>query len=81
MRQWSSKDNDIVAAAKRTALLLAKLSQLVGKDARSKRELIACAKSVADASEEVTRIAQQLARECTDKRMRMVGDKWNDFLE
>ena len=51
---------------------MAKLSQLVGKDARSKRELISCAKSIADASEEVTRIAKELAKECTDKRMRMV---------
>ncbi len=72
VKQWSSKDNDIIAAAKRMALLMAKLSQLVGKDARSKRELISCAKSIADASEEVTRIAKELAKECTDKRMRMV---------
>jgi len=31
VRQWSSKDNDIIAAAKRMALLMAKLSQLVRK--------------------------------------------------
>lgn len=54
------------------ALLMAKLSQLVGKDAGSKKELIACAKSIAEASEEVTRIAKELASECTDKRMRTV---------
>ena len=29
VRQWSSKDNDIIAAAKKMALLMAKLSQLV----------------------------------------------------
>ena len=29
VKQWSSKDNDIIAAAKRMALLMAKLSQLV----------------------------------------------------
>lgn len=28
-KQWSSKDNEIIAAAKRMALLMAKLSQLV----------------------------------------------------
>lgn len=28
-KQWSSKDNDIIAAAKKMALLMAKLSQLV----------------------------------------------------
>merc|ERR1719458_416397 len=71
VKQWSSKDNDIIAAAKRMALLMAKLSQLVNQDkAGSKRELIATAKSIADASEEVTRMAKELARECTDKRMR-----------
>ena len=71
VKQWSSKDNDIIAAAKKMALLMAKLSQLVNQDkAGSKRELIATAKSIADASEEVTRMAKELARECTDKRMR-----------
>ena len=73
VKQWSSKDNDIIAAAKKMALLMAKLSQLVNQDkAGSKRELIATAKSIADASEEVTRMAKELARECTDKRMRTV---------
>ena len=72
VKQWSSKDNDIIAAAKKMALLMAKLSQLVGEDANSKRELIACAKAIAEASDEVTRIAKDLARECTDKRMRTV---------
>ncbi len=76
VRQWSSKDNDIIAAAKRMALLMAKLSHLVGDDAAgSKRELIACAKSIAEASDEVTRIAKDLARDCTDKRMRTVSLK------
>ena len=66
VKQWSSKDNDIIAAAKKMALLMAKLSQLVNQDkAGSKRELIATAKSIADASEEVTRMAKELARECT----------------
>ena len=75
VKQWSSKDNDIIAAAKKMALLMAKLSQLVGRDSgvTSKKELIACAKSIADASEEVTRIAKELAKECTDKRMRTVS--------
>ena len=73
VKQWSSKDNDIIAAAKRMAHLMARLSQLVDEDAKtSKRELISCAKSIADASEDVTRIAKELAKECTDKRMRTV---------
>ncbi|XP_037078575.1 vinculin-like isoform X2 [Pollicipes pollicipes] len=69
--QWSSKDNDIIAAAKRMAQLMAQLSQLVrGEGGGNKRDLIACAKAIAEASEEVTRLAKELAHECTDKRMR-----------
>ena len=73
MAQWSSKDNDIIAAAKRMAQLMAQLSQLVrGEGGGNKRDLIACAKAIAEASEEVTRLAKELAHECTDKRMRTV---------
>jgi len=70
VRQWSSRDNEIVAAAKRMALLMGRLSQLVRGEGGSKRDLIACAKAIAQASEEVTRLAKELARQCTDKRMR-----------
>jgi len=70
VRQWSSRDNDIIAAAKQMALLMAQLSQLVRGEGGSKRELIAVAKAIAEASEEVTRLAKGLARECTDRRMR-----------
>ncbi|GFS81009.1 vinculin [Nephila pilipes] len=70
VKQWSSKDNEIIAAAKKMALLMAKLSQLVRGDGGSKRDLIACAKDIAEASKEVTRLAKELARMCTDKRMR-----------
>ena len=90
VRQWSSKDNDIIAAAKKMALLMAKLSQLVQvnqiisfylflflicsqEDSGSKKELIAIAKAIAEASDEVTRLAKELAMECTDKRMRTVS--------
>lgn len=53
------------------ALLMARLSELVHKDSKgSKRELIATAKAIAEASEEVSRLARGLARECTDKRIR-----------
>lgn len=71
VRQWSSKDNEIIAAAKRMAVLMARLSELVHQDSKgSKRELIATAKLIAEASEDVTRLAKALARECTDKRIR-----------
>lgn len=50
---------------------MARLSELVHQDSKgSKRELIATAKLIAEASEDVTRIAKALARECTDKRIR-----------
>ncbi|XP_078333945.1 vinculin-like isoform X17 [Crassostrea virginica] len=69
-KQWSSKDNDIIAAAKKMALLMAKLSQLVRGEGGSKKDLIATAKNIAEQSEEVTRLAKKLAAECTDKQMR-----------
>ncbi|XP_066959696.1 vinculin isoform X5 [Macrobrachium rosenbergii] len=70
VKQWSSRDNNIIAAAKKMALLMARLSQLVRGEGGTKKDLIACAKAIAEASEEVTRLAKDLARECTDKRMR-----------
>ncbi|XP_065219509.1 vinculin-like isoform X1 [Planococcus citri] len=70
VRQWSSKDNEIIAAAKKMALLMGRLSQLVRGEGGTKRDLIDCAKAIAEASEEVARLAKELARECTDKRMR-----------
>ncbi|XP_064476948.1 vinculin-like isoform X2 [Ornithodoros turicata] len=70
VKQWSSKDNEIIVAAKRMAILMARLSQLVRGEGGSKKDLIACAKQIAEASEEVTRLAKELARMCTDKRMR-----------
>ncbi|RWS23183.1 vinculin-like isoform X8, partial [Leptotrombidium deliense] len=70
VKQWSSKDNEIIAAAKKMALLMAKLSQLVRGEGGTKKDLIACAKAIADASEEVTRLAKEQAKLCTDKRMR-----------
>ncbi|KAL8579165.1 hypothetical protein ACOMHN_010749 [Nucella lapillus] len=68
--QWSSKDNEIIAAAKRMALLMAKLSQLVRGEGGTKKDLIATAKGIAEASEDVTRLAKKLAAECTDRKMR-----------
>lgn len=71
LRQWSSHENDIVVAAKRMAILMARLSQLVRGEGGNKKDLIDCAKAIADSSEEVTRLAVQLARQCTDIKMRM----------
>ena len=73
VRQWSSKDNEIIAAAKKMAILMGRLSGLVRGEGGNKRDLIACAKAIAEASQEVTRLAKELARECTDKRIRTVS--------
>jgi hypothetical protein len=78
--QWSSRDNEIIAAAKRMALLMAKLAQLVRGEGGTKKDLIKCAKDIADASCEVTRLAKELAKECTDKRMRTVTALDSIFL-
>lgn len=53
------------------AILMAKLSQLVRGEGGNKKDLIECAKAIADSSEEVTRLAVQLARQCTDVKMRV----------
>lgn len=73
VKHWSSNDNAIIAAAKKMALLMARLSQLVRGEGGTKADLIACAKAIAEASEEVTRLAKEQARLCTDKRMRTVS--------
>uniref|UniRef100_A0A8B9JGI7 Vinculin n=1 Tax=Astyanax mexicanus TaxID=7994 RepID=A0A8B9JGI7_ASTMX len=69
-RKWSSKGNDIIAAAKRMALLMAEMSRLVRGGSGNKRALIQCAKDIAKASDEVTRLAKEVAKQCTDKRIR-----------
>lgn len=53
------------------AILMARLSQLVRGEGGTKKDLIDCAKAIANSSEEVTRLAVQLARLCTDIKMRM----------
>ncbi|XP_007896872.1 vinculin a isoform X3 [Callorhinchus milii] len=69
-RKWSSKGNDIIGAAKRMALLMAEMSRLVRGGSGTKRALIHCAKDIAKASDEVTRLAKEVAKQCTDKRIR-----------
>lgn len=71
VRQWSSKENEIIAAAKKMAIHMARLSTLCGGQG-TKKDLIACAKQIAEMSDEVTRLAKDQAKLCTDKRMRTV---------
>lgn len=67
---YSLQGNDIIAAAKRMALLMAEMSRLVRGGSGNKRALIQCAKDIAKASDEVTRLAKEVAKQCTDKRIR-----------
>uniref|UniRef100_A0A8C7WJV0 Vinculin n=1 Tax=Oncorhynchus mykiss TaxID=8022 RepID=A0A8C7WJV0_ONCMY len=67
---WGGRGNDIIGAAKRMALLMAEMSRLVRGGSGNKRALIQCAKDIAKASDEVTRLAKEVAKQCTDKRIR-----------
>ena len=69
-KKWESKGNDIIAAAKRMALLMAKMSRLVRGEGGKKSDLIACAKEIAKASNEVTKLSMEVANKCTDRRIR-----------
>ena len=68
--QWDHSDNELIAAAKKIAYLMAHLSELIRGGKGTKRELIACAKALADASERITELSKELARSCTDKKIR-----------
>ena len=70
VKQWDNTDNEIIAAAKKIAYLMAHLSELIRGGKGTKRELIACAKALTDASERITDLAKELARHCTDKKIR-----------
>ncbi|XP_045507275.1 talin-1-like [Colias croceus] len=68
VRDWSARDNEVVAVAKRVAVLMAQLSHHMYND--RKRELIATSKAIVAKSLEVTQLARKLALQCTDIRIR-----------
>ncbi|XP_038219104.1 talin-1-like isoform X2 [Zerene cesonia] len=68
VRDWSARDNEVVAVAKRVAVLMAQLSHHMYND--RKRELIATSKAIVAKSHEVTQLARKLALQCTDLRIR-----------
>jgi vinculin len=70
INQWCCTDNDILLVAKRITHLMAQLSELVGGEIGTKKQLIATAKQLAEESIEMTRVARLLASNCTDKRIR-----------
>merc|ERR1719210_1374225 len=70
VKQWDHTDNEIIAAAKKIAYLLAHLSDLVSSGRGTKKELIACSKGLAEVSERITELAKEYAKHCTDKKIR-----------
>lgn len=69
-KKWESTGNNIIAAAKKMALLMAKMSRLVDGEEGTRSEMIQCAKDIAKASNDVTKYAKEVAAQCTDKRIR-----------
>ncbi|XP_078687988.1 vinculin-like [Branchiostoma floridae x Branchiostoma belcheri] len=69
-QKWSSKGNEIVAAAKKMALLMAEMSRLVRGEGGNKRDLIRVAKEIALVADKVMRLAKEVAEQSTDKRIR-----------
>ena len=68
--QWDHTDNEIIAAAKKIAFLMAHLSELVQPGRGTKRELLACARGLAEVSERITELAKEYGKHCTDKKIR-----------
>ncbi|XP_075987206.1 vinculin-like isoform X2 [Anticarsia gemmatalis] len=68
IRDWSSRDNEIVAVAKRMAVLMAKLSDYMNTD--KQHEVLTTSKSIVTESHEVARLAKKLAHECSDHRIK-----------
>ncbi|XP_041466870.1 vinculin-like isoform X2 [Lytechinus variegatus] len=69
--QWSSKDNDLIAAAKRMAQLMAAMSKHVSGEGGNKKDLIDTAKEIVKVAALVTRLTREIANQCTDIRMRV----------
>lgn len=72
--KWEEEGNELIQAAKRMAVLFAKMSQFMreeeeGQPQRSKKELIALAKEIAAASKEVSTYSARIAKDCPDKRV------------
>ncbi|XP_029181563.2 LOW QUALITY PROTEIN: vinculin-like [Acropora millepora] len=81
--KWDEEGNEIIQAAKKMAILFAKMSQFMrdaeeGQPQRSKKELIALAKEIAAASKEVSAYSAKIAKNCPDKR---VGQTLSQTIE
>lgn len=70
VREWSARDNDVVAVAKRMAVLMARLSGHMTTGLDRKQELIFTSNAIVNESKEVAALAKKLALECSDIRIR-----------
>jgi len=73
--KWEEEGNAIIQAAKNLALLFAKMSKFVsdeGAQQSSKKELIDTAKLIAISSQNVVKLATQVANQCPDRRLKQV---------
>ncbi|XP_060807552.1 talin-1 isoform X2 [Amyelois transitella] len=68
VREWSARDNELVAVARKMAVLMAKLSAYMNNN--KKHDLITTSKSIVSNSHEVVELARKLAHECTDVRIK-----------
>ncbi|CAF0992993.1 unnamed protein product [Rotaria sp. Silwood1] len=70
IKQYSSHDNELIALAKKMTHFIAQLSLLIRGETGTKRDLISISRELAEMSEHITYLAKQIAKECTDRRMR-----------
>lgn len=62
----------MISIAKKITVLMAKLNELMKDRKSNKKDLITIAKDIAAESMEITRLAKELAANCTNKRMKLV---------
>ncbi|EDV28839.1 uncharacterized protein TRIADDRAFT_52110 [Trichoplax adhaerens] len=69
--RWSDSDNDIIATASKAAGLMGTMSKIVedGSDV-TRKEIIQTAKDIAKISDLFVKYVEEIARKCSDKRMK-----------
>ncbi|RDD39173.1 Vinculin [Trichoplax sp. H2] len=69
--RWSDSDNDIIATASKAAGLMGTMSKIVedGSDI-TRKEIIQTAKDIAKISDLFVKYVEEIARKCSDKRMK-----------
>ncbi|KXJ18815.1 Vinculin [Exaiptasia diaphana] len=72
--KWEEQGNDMIQAAKKMAILFAKMSKYMRDEEEgqphSKKELIELAKEIANASKEIVKLGHKAFDKCNDKRLK-----------